>query len=214
MENLLIERGERNILQSGEDHRGSLREHVRHSVNHDTLCTPSSHNADDLSQSTIRIPSLYPFSSHPYNASYGHIGVDELSPSSSPPTPRRASTDLHADGQESKHKNFKFSEDTWALEICAILVNIAAVIATLILLVNTNGLPLSEYRFIISFNAVISILGAITRASLGFTIGSCLAQGKWNFFQKPNSFHIFKRFEEASRGPWGSLQLLVSLKIR
>ncbi len=111
-------------------------------------------------------------------------------------------------------KNSK-SQHTWTMEACAVVLSLATLLTILILLVYADGLALTKYNFFISFNAVVSILGAIARVSLGFAISSCLGQGKWNFFKrKPGSIVAFEKFEDASRGPWGSLWLMTWLGLR
>lgn len=131
-----------------------------------------------------------------------------------PVSPRYNPIDASQDMRQPRLRKITRLQHTWFLEICAVLLNVTAVTAIVVLLFCMNGLPLSEYRFVISFNAVISILGAVSRVSLGFAIGSCLGQGKWNFFRKPSSIVAFRKFEDASRGPWGSLQLLIWLRLR
>ena len=129
-------------------------------------------------------------------------------------TPQDASVERSSDA-EAKYEKAVKSQHTWTVEFCAVALSLAAVVTTLVLLIHADGLPLERYNFIISFNAVISILGAIARVNLGFALGSCLGQGKWNFFKrKPASIVAFEKFEDASRGPWGSLWLLVWLKLK
>ncbi|ORY72145.1 uncharacterized protein BCR38DRAFT_28151 [Pseudomassariella vexata] len=104
---------------------------------------------------------------------------------------------------------------TWRLEISAVLLSLCAVAVSVILLISAHDRPLAKFDWFISFNTVISILGAVSRASLGFAIGSCLGQGKWNWFKmRSDRLIAFEKFEEASRGPWGSMWLLLWLKLR
>ncbi|KAK7750481.1 hypothetical protein SLS62_007560 [Diatrype stigma] len=114
-----------------------------------------------------------------------------------------------------KREKKKRSQYTWTTEFGAVALCLAAVITTIVLLIYADGLPLVRYNFILSFNAVVSILGAVARVTLGFALGSCLGQAKWNFFRRgPGSLAAFGKFEDASRGPWGSLWLLAWLRIR
>lgn len=104
---------------------------------------------------------------------------------------------------------------TWTLEISAIALSIAALVAVAVLLPLYDNKPLTKWNFFLSFNTVISILGATSRAALAFAIGSCISQGKWNWFsRRDDSIMVFDRFEEASRGPWGSVRLLWWSKMR
>lgn len=97
----------------------------------------------------------------------------------------------------------------WALEIGAIGVSISSLVAILVLLPIFENQPLASWWLPVSLNAIISVLGATSRASLAFAISACISQGKWNWFrQRHDNVMVFDRFEEASRGPWGSLRLL------
>lgn len=112
-------------------------------------------------------------------------------------------------------KNYVVSKrgSNWAWEIAALDLSVCAVSALVALLVYVDDTPLDHWNFFISLNALISILAAISRASLGFTISSCLAQAKWNWFRKRSDSLIgFDRFDDASRGPWGSLWLIIWLR--
>ena len=118
-------------------------------------------------------------------------------------------------GRDLEYGDTVRSNYTWTFEASAIALCLAAVITTLILLAYADGLPLEKYNFPITFNALVSMLGAIARVNLGFALGSCLGQGKWNFFKRePGSIVAFEKFEDASRGPWGCFWLAVWLKLK
>lgn len=103
----------------------------------------------------------------------------------------------------------------WNIEIAAIVLSISSMVAILILLPMYEDQPLSSWPLPVSLNVIISVLGATSRASLAFAISACISQGKWNWYRKRNdSVMVFDRFEEASRGPWGSLRLLWWTKLR
>ncbi|KAK1458039.1 hypothetical protein CMEL01_15386 [Colletotrichum melonis] len=110
---------------------------------------------------------------------------------------------------------FPAGEYHWTLELWAIALSIVSFAAILILLPLYEDKPLSSWTFSISLNTVISTLGATSRASLGFAISACISQGKWNWYRKRDDHvMVFDRFEEASRGPWGSVRLLWWTRLR
>ncbi|KAF2096287.1 hypothetical protein NA57DRAFT_79053 [Rhizodiscina lignyota] len=75
--------------------------------------------------------------------------------------------------------------------------------------------PLTAWTFATSVNTVVSTLGTISRATLAFAISACIGQQKWNWLKRhPDRTVAFVRFDEASRGPWGSARLLFWLNIR
>ncbi|KAI8629548.1 hypothetical protein F5Y19DRAFT_484909 [Xylariaceae sp. FL1651] len=99
---------------------------------------------------------------------------------------------------------------SWTWEYISMALSASAIIALVALLARIDDLRLSHWKAPIPLNAIVSILAAISRASLGFAISSCLAQAKWNWFRKrSDSLIAFDRFDEASRGPWGSFWLII-----
>lgn len=130
-------------------------------------------------------------------------------------TGRPAVKDSDMRSRGSSKGSFSLGEYHWTIEASAILLSISSMVAILILLPMYQNEPLSSWLLPVSLNVVISVLGATSRASLAFAISACISQGKWNWYRKRNdSVMVFDRFEEASRGPWGSLRLLWWTKLR
>ncbi|KAK0725186.1 hypothetical protein B0H67DRAFT_641637 [Lasiosphaeris hirsuta] len=98
----------------------------------------------------------------------------------------------------------------WALEFAALALSIGALVAAAVVLSTYDGRRLDDWKFVTSINTVISILGVVSKASLAFTISACIGQHKWNWFRvREDEIRVFDKFDEASRGPWGSLHLLI-----
>ncbi|KAI0518381.1 hypothetical protein F5B22DRAFT_653895 [Xylaria bambusicola] len=101
----------------------------------------------------------------------------------------------------------------WVWEYFALALSASAVTALIVLLAYMNDLPLSHWKAIVSPTTTVSILAATIRVSLSFAISSCLGQAKWTWFKKqPDKLLAFKRFDDASRGPWGSFWLIIWVK--
>ncbi|KAI1760989.1 hypothetical protein GGR53DRAFT_525466 [Hypoxylon sp. FL1150] len=101
----------------------------------------------------------------------------------------------------------------WNWEFFALSVSFSSMATMVALLAYVDGRPPPQWNGFLSLNALISSLGAISRTSMGFAISSCLAQAKWNWFKRRTDTLIaFDRFDEASRGPWGSLWLVIWLR--
>jgi Protein of unknown function (DUF3176) len=98
---------------------------------------------------------------------------------------------------------------SWYLEIGAVMLSFLALISTLVVLHYEDGKPIAQYSFYFSLNTVTSILGTTAKTSLAFALAACMGQGKWNWFRSRGSELVgFQRFDEASRGPWGSFKFL------
>lgn len=105
--------------------------------------------------------------------------------------------------------------DWWALETAGLVVSICAACAAVVVLSLYNGRPLQEWRYGLSINTVVSFLGIISKSSLGLVIEGCLGQLKWIWYSRPRNRHAlldFKTFDDASRGPYGAAQLLLTLR--
>ncbi|KAF6816773.1 hypothetical protein CPLU01_13755 [Colletotrichum plurivorum] len=103
-----------------------------------------------------------------------------------------------------------WSEVVW----CALSV---ACIATLVSVVSVyNHKPLPEWPLGLTLNTVIAFISTICRTAFVVPVMEGLSQSKWNWFKRygPRPLEDFQIFDEASRGPWGSLKLLLTMKGR
>jgi hypothetical protein len=104
---------------------------------------------------------------------------------------------------------------SWTLAMLSLLLSIAALGSAVGLLVHFDQKPVSDWNAAVSLNAIVSALGNVSRATLAFAISGCIAQGKWNWFAgRPDNLIAFDRFDDATKGPWGSLRLLPTVARR
>ncbi|KAI1134397.1 hypothetical protein F5Y05DRAFT_235155 [Hypoxylon sp. FL0543] len=124
-----------------------------------------------------------------------------------------AEAPLLSSSSRSKHQVISTRGSSWNWEVGALVLSFTALTALLTILVYVDGRPLDQWNSALSLNTLVSGLGAVSRTSLGFVISSCLGQVKWNWFKKkPDNLIAFDRFDDASRGPWGSLWLIIWLR--
>ncbi|KAK8071518.1 hypothetical protein PG996_004866 [Apiospora saccharicola] len=98
----------------------------------------------------------------------------------------------------------------WWVEVvgCVLMV---AMLATMVgILSPNNGKPLPDWPFHISINAVISTLSTVLKACAAFILAEGTSHSKWKWFQNNRSLHDIVVFDNASRGPWGCLSLLLA----
>lgn len=104
--------------------------------------------------------------------------------------------------------------DTWRLECVAIGASIMSLTTIVILLARYDGTPILEWHGI-TLNATVSSLSTVVRGMLLLSVGSCLSQFKWIWFNKRlQPLPDFEKINEAARGPLGSLRLLVHTRLR
>lgn len=99
--------------------------------------------------------------------------------------------------------------DWWLWEIGSSFLSLGCVVAIVVILLNLHGKPLSSWRVPIAPNALVSLFATIAKAALLLPVASCISQLKWLYFErKAHPLNELQIFDDASRGPWGALQLL------
>ena len=105
--------------------------------------------------------------------------------------------------------------DWWLWEILAVLLSFGTFSALVIVLIVYDGRAVSALPKRISLNAIVSILGTISRTSLMFSITATLCQYKWLLFSgRTRQLKDLQLYDDASRGPLGSSALLIAEKGR
>jgi hypothetical protein len=102
----------------------------------------------------------------------------------------------------------------WLLEIVSWLLSATCMAGILIMLFVYKDKRIPNWPLGLTLNAYISVLSKIASAGLLLPVSEALGQLKWSWFNKGNSKKMwdFEIFDNASRGPWGSLLLLVRTK--
>ena len=103
----------------------------------------------------------------------------------------------------------------WLWEILAVLLSLATFSALVIVLILYDGRAVSALPKRISLNAIVSILGTISRTTLMFSISATLSQFKWLLLSgRARQLKDLQLYDGASRGPLGSAALLRAEKGR
>jgi hypothetical protein len=65
-------------------------------------------------------------------------------------------------------------------------------------------------------NSAISFFAVITKLAITSAVGALISQSKWLWYRQdePHSLKDLQIFEDASRGPWGAVALLFSIRAR
>lgn len=105
----------------------------------------------------------------------------------------------------------------WLFELISWTFSAVCMAAVIGVLITYKDDPLSNWSLAdktgLTLNAYISILSKMAGAALILPVSEALGQLKWSWFQQ-NSKQMwdFEIFDNASRGPWGSLLLLLRTK--
>ncbi|KAL9138393.1 MAG: hypothetical protein Q9175_000376 [Cornicularia normoerica] len=103
---------------------------------------------------------------------------------------------LHKSATVSKRVALLF-QDWWLWEVVSAITAVLAIIVTLI-------------------NSVISFFATIAKLSITSAVGASISQSKWLWYRQnePRPLKDLQLFDDASRGPWGAVSLLVNIKAR
>ncbi|KAL4734926.1 hypothetical protein BDV11DRAFT_212417 [Aspergillus similis] len=100
------------------------------------------------------------------------------------------------------------------LEILATVVSAGALITLVSVLAIYDGKPQPDWYYM-SLNSLISWLSTISKACILFYVSEALGQSKWVWFaQKVQPIRHIRTFDSASRGPYGALELIWTLRGR
>ncbi|KAF6808051.1 hypothetical protein CMUS01_13976 [Colletotrichum musicola] len=125
--------------------------------------------------------------------------------------PSKESRESDPDRGFTKHENARETPTwrIWHLEALSSLLALSCLVAMAVILAIYQRKPLPEWPDVISINTLIAVFTAVFSASLILPIAEGLGQLKWTWFNKPRSLADVKLFDDASRGPWGSILLVV-----
>lgn len=105
--------------------------------------------------------------------------------------------------------------NTWLAEILALTFSAACLIAIIVVLRVYDSKTIPEIPFGLTLNAIVSILAAGSKSSLLLAVAGAISQLKWNWFTtQRRKLEDIQEFDDASRGPGGSLTLLFTINIR
>jgi hypothetical protein len=126
-------------------------------------------------------------------------------------TSNRQTTDPenHAPGKRAKVNRFSIP---WKFELLAWGASCCFFIAIFVVLRTLDGRPAPDMRYGITPNAIIGLLSTFAEFLLILPVQSALGQLKWLQAVRTRPLDEFRVIDDASRGPWGGVMLLVRRK--
>ncbi|KAG9254862.1 uncharacterized protein F5Z01DRAFT_654991 [Emericellopsis atlantica] len=103
----------------------------------------------------------------------------------------------------------------WAPEIGCILLAVGLFVALTVVLDRCNDKRLPQWPLGLTLNTAVALLATLCRSIIMLPVADAISQFKWNWFA--SGHHPIKDlyiFDQASRGPWGSLRLLGRMRGR
>jgi hypothetical protein len=99
----------------------------------------------------------------------------------------------------------------WIWKVSSAILSVIYTTAIAVILIKADGILLICWPFPISFNSLISTFLTLSKAALMVPVAAGISQLKWMHFEKAHRLSDLEVFDEASRGPWGSLELIMRL---
>ena len=103
---------------------------------------------------------------------------------------------------------------TWRYEIASCMLLVGAFCAIVATLSPFENKRLPRWKYGLSLNTLVAIYVVILKASMLLVASQCLSHLKWLWFRDDRALLDLETYDEASRGPWGSLKLLWNLRAR
>ncbi|KAF2968381.1 hypothetical protein GQX73_g5218 [Xylaria multiplex] len=102
----------------------------------------------------------------------------------------------------------------WWPELASLALSAIAFIATIVTLYPHDLQPLPHWPYSISVNALISVYVLVFKAAILYAVAAAMGQLKWLWYQKQRVLSDLDIYDQASRGPLGSLKILWSIAPR
>ncbi|RAK74076.1 DUF3176 domain-containing protein [Aspergillus fijiensis CBS 313.89] len=120
--------------------------------------------------------------------------------------------------QDVTHHRFLWGtlgSDSWIYESIAVCLSIACLIAIACILLIYNKQLTPHLPSGVKLNTVVSILASVAKSALIFAVGQCIGQLRWITLRKARKrLASVQLYDNASRGPWGSILILLEDKYR
>lgn len=97
----------------------------------------------------------------------------------------------------------------WLWESLALLLSIGCMLAIVVMSIKTNNASLSDWTLPIGIGTLFSLLSSISKAAIMLPNAECISQFKWQHLaERDRPLSALVDFDDASKGPWGSLLFL------
>lgn len=105
--------------------------------------------------------------------------------------------------------------DSWFYEVIAICFSVACFMTLFYILQIYDQSPQPKFSYGLTLNTIVSVLATASKTSLIFLVGECIGQLRWASFRgTSNPLLYIQTYDSASRGPWGSILILIKDKCR
>ncbi|KAK8135555.1 hypothetical protein PG984_003495 [Apiospora sp. TS-2023a] len=113
------------------------------------------------------------------------------------------------------HRFSYWATETWLYEFLAWMLSLYCFGGIIVTFALHHDQPVPEWPFDITINALVSALSTVMGSALLVPLSGIIGQAKWSWVAKGHrKLADMVVYDEASRGPWGSLMLLLKKGFR
>jgi hypothetical protein len=109
-------------------------------------------------------------------------------------------------------KNFPSFIYNWWICILSVFASLCAIVAIVGLLVLVDGKPIPSLPLQITVNTYVSFFAKIAEGTMLVAVNESISQLKWLWFREPRTLQDIQLFDDASRGPFGAVRLMIRTK--
>lgn len=169
-------------------------------------------NTDQTALMSLRQPDT---STQPSLASTSHTDRQPAhKPCRDPPSPQPSQRDARNESLKGSIIQ-NYGRDWWSWELTGIATSALSFGAMIAVLLYYDDKPGPKWPWGITVNSILSWTSTIAKSAMLIPVSDGLSQMKWIWFtERDRDLADMDYFEEASRGPYGSLFLLLRLRAR
>jgi Protein of unknown function (DUF3176) len=160
----------------------------------------------------------HPWQSPPSPQFYGDAYPGSTAYFGAPPKPQYEPLihDFESTGgtpqQRGPLKNFPSFIYNWWLCILSVFASLCAIAAIVGLLAFVDGNPIPRLPLQITVNTYVSFFAKIAECTMLVAVNESISQLKWLWFREPRTLQDIQLFDDASRGPFGAVRLMIRTK--
>ncbi|PVI02014.1 hypothetical protein DM02DRAFT_590107 [Periconia macrospinosa] len=113
------------------------------------------------------------------------------------------------DNDSSRPSYYEFKE--WLWEIVAWFIGTLIIVGAVVLLKKLDQTPVRDWPINIQPSTVITAMAYAIQSALLVATQACISQLKWSSFKQSRRTIDLERYDQASRGPYGSMKILFRL---
>ncbi|QDS68752.1 hypothetical protein FKW77_004803 [Venturia effusa] len=107
---------------------------------------------------------------------------------------------------------FKALATIWWKEIMSLFVAILALVAIALLLSFYDGKEQPAWKFSLNLSTLTAILSTLLRVTVAVIVAEVISQLKWHWYRRPLPLCHLTYFDQAARGPLGSILLVFRIR--